>query len=242
MLYVFHGSDHDSSLKKAQTLLNSLRAKKPDAAFVRVDADSWNPALIEENLGGQGLFSNKYIVFIDRVGENSEAKEKIVDFIPAMNESTNIFIVLEGKLNVELKKDFEKHAEKVVVSDEKGVNVKFKKEFNIFALGDALGDRNALKAWSIYREAVDNGLEAENVLGTLFWQAKSIAIAQTAKSGTEAGLNPFVFGKSKRYGTNYSMDEINKLVSDLVILYHNGHRGLCDLELSIEKLLLNCGK
>ncbi len=247
MLYVFHGTDIKKSVEKAHSLINSLRQKKPDAAFVSIAADSWNSALLEENLGGQGLFSNKYIVFVDRITENSEAKEQLPEFVSAMQESANIFIVLEAKLNAELKKKIEKYAEKVVESDlpaggpETTAAAK-KKDFNIFALGDALGSRDPFKAWSVYREAVENGHEPESILGTLFWQAKSIAMAGLANTAAESGLNPFVFGKSKRYASNYSKNEINSLITNLITLYHDGHRGIRDLELATEKLLLNCGK
>ncbi len=242
MLYVFHGTDAPTSGDKAHTLVNSLRTKKPDAAFVHVTADERNSSVIEEHLGGQGLFSNKYIVFLDRITENNEAKEKVVDFISSMKESSNIFIVLEGKLLADLKKSFEKHAEKVVISDEKDMATAFKKkEFNIFSLADAVGSRDAIKSWMIYRQAIENGIESESILGTLFWQAKSMVLAREAQKASEAGLNPFVFAKAKKYAGNYSKGELNTLVTRLITLYHDGHRGMNDLELSIESLLLNCG-
>lgn len=243
MLYVFHGSDVSTAAKKAHALVDSLRAKKPDAAYVAINADHWSRAAIEENIGGQGLFSSKYIVLIDRVTENAEAKEQVGEFVPAMQESANIFILLEAKVNAELKKTLEKHAEKVVVSEPAFAKATVgKEEFNIFALADALGTRDAFKAWSIYRKAVDGGIESESILGTLFWQAKSMKLALEAKSAAESGLSPFVFSKSKRYAGNYSPNELNGLVRSITMLYHDGHRGMVDLELSVEQLLLNCGK
>jgi DNA polymerase III delta subunit len=166
MLYIFHGSNTTKSSEKAHTLVASLRTKRPDAAFVTIDADHWSSSIIEEHLGGQGLFSNKYIVFLDRVTENALAKEEIADFTEVMNESANIFIVLEGKLNAELKRSFEKNAEKVVESEE--AKVTKKEEFNIFALADALGARDSFKSWTSYREAIEKGNESESVLCTLF--------------------------------------------------------------------------
>lgn len=242
MLYVFHGSLVGMSVEKAHKLIDSLRTKKPDAAFEKIEADAWNPALLESHLGGQGLFSNKYIIFLDRVSENSEAKEQLPDYISAMHESQNIFIVLEGKLLVDAKKKFEKFAEKMVESESADKSAFKKRDFNIFALGDALGSRDAFKAWSIYREAVENGLESESILGTLFWQAKSIKMAAGAVSAADSGLNPFVFGKSKRYAGNFSPSEIDGLLYNIISLYHDGHRGIHDLELATERLLLNCGK
>ncbi len=209
MLYVFHGSDISKSAEKARALINSLCAKRPDAAFVEMIADQWSPSAIEENLGGQGLFSSKYIVFLNRVTENADAKESLPDLVAVMNESANIFILLEAKLNADLKRAVEKDAEKIVLTDvvEK---VGAKEEFNIFALGDALEKRDGIKAWKLYRAAIDSGIAPENIVGTLFWQVKR----------------------------NYSKAKSGALLKDLITLYHDGHRGQVDMELGIERMLV----
>ena len=253
MLYVFHGTDIKQSREKAHKLIDSLRAKKPDAAFEEVNSENWNQAIIENHLGGQGLFSNKYIIFLDRVTENEEAKDQIADFLEAMNESPNIFIALEGKLNAELKKAFDKSAEKAVVSETTPIGGRFpggagnsnatgKQDFNVFALADAVGSRDSIKAWTVYRQAVDRGLESESILGTLFWQVKSMILAADSKTAGEAGLSPFVFSKAKRYAGNYSQTELGRLSGDVITLYHDGHRGIKDLELATERLMLGLNR
>lgn len=226
MLYVFHGSDINKSLEKARTLANSLRAKKPDATYIEVIADNWSSSIVEENVGGQGLFSSKYIIFLNRVTENAEAKENLPDFIQIMHESTNIFILLEGKLNADLKKTVEKYAEKVVATDiiEKSSSSRFSNsntgEFNIFALADAVGSRNVLKSWTLYRQAVDSGLEAENIIGVLFWKVKTMIA-------------------SRKFGGTYSEGELSQLLTDLIRIYHDGHRGAVDSEYAVERMMLS---
>jgi len=210
MLYVYHGTDVARAGEKARDLVNSLQIKKPDAAFVKIEADSWDSEILDSHLGGQGLFSNKYIVFLDRVTENAKAKEDILKLISAMNESSNIFIVLEGNINAELKKNFEKNAEKVVEFETKKANVAESGGFNIFALANAIGNKDGFKAWIIYRQAIDNGVEPEAILGMLFWKAKTM--------------------------------QATGLARELVTLYHDGHRGLVDLELATERLVLNYGR
>ena len=237
MLYIFHGTNISKSADKARSLVGSLRAKRPDAAYIEINSENWNPAAIEENLGGQGLFSNKYIIYIDRIGDKEEVREKLIDMLPVMKESDNIFIVNEGKINAELKKAFEKYGEKVVDSSMSDIAEK-SKDFNIFSLADAVGGRDRFKAWSIYRLAIEKGLESESILGTLFWQVKSMVLAAGGKSASETGLNPFVFGKAKKAAGNYSAQELKALLERLIVLYHDGHRGLVDLELGTEKMLL----
>ncbi len=205
MLYVFHGTDATQAAIKARALADSLQKKRPDAAFVKMDGDSWNASAIEGHLGGQGLFSNKYIVLLDRVTENKDAKEGLADLIPAMQESPNIFIVSEGKLLTELKKAVEKSAEKVVECELKKEESK-EPSFNVFALADAVGKKDPVRSWMLYRKAVDSGMESEAIIGMLFWKAKT------------------------------AMDR--ELARELITLYHDGHRGLRDLELGVERLVL----
>lgn len=234
MLYVIYGPNKKVATDKALSLVQSLQSKKPDATLVKLDSDNWNSSIVQENLGGQGLFSNKYVVFFNRVCENASAKEGILDFISAMKESTNIFIVLEGTLNVELKKSFEKYAEKMVLCEEKTAVKKSFGDFNIFALGDALGEKKFMNAWALYRKALEKGLEVESILGTIFWQMKSILLASRSSSASEAGLSPFVFNNCKRFARNYSAEELENTLRKLITIYHDGHRGLVDMDVEVE--------
>lgn len=237
MIYSFYGTNISESLKKARNLVNSLRKKKPDAAYDEMSSQNWNFSVLQGHLGGQGLFSSRYIIFLNRIMENLEARDQFSDLIPSMKESENIFILLEGKLLAEQKKLIEKFSEKTVLTDiaETG---KSKKEFNIFSLADAVGSKDPVKLWIVFREAIRSGHEIESILGTLFWQVKSMVLAKKASSATETGLNPFVFSKSKRYAQNYSDTELDILMRELVVMYHEGHRGIHDLELVTEKMLL----
>lgn len=235
MLYIFHGTDSKKSGDKARALVGSLRSKKPDATFIEMDRDSWNPAIVKEHALGQGLFSNKYIVFLNEVATDEDKREELIESLSFMKESPNIFILYEGKVNAELKKAFDKKSDKIVVTDKEEGK---KSEFNIFSLADALGARDRFKSWAIYRQAIQNGQEPEAVLGTIFWQVKSMYLASNTKSASESGLNPFVFSKAKRSCGNYSPDELKNLMNQSVVLYHDSHRGSVDLELGIEKMLL----
>lgn len=237
MLYAFYGTNILKSSDKARKLRDSLLTKKPDASYIEINTDNWNPMIIEEHIGGQGLFSNKYIIFLDRLFEEEEMKEKVLEMSPLMKESENIFISCEGKINAESAKVFEKHSDKVVVTDEQVVTSS-RKDFNIFSLADALGSRDHFKAWSIYCQAIQKGLEPESILGTLFWQLKAMILALDSRSAAESGLNPFVFSKAKRFSANYSSQELKDLLQKLIILYHDAHRGLVNPEWGIEKFLL----
>ena len=237
MLFVFHGTDVAKAGDKARSLIGSLRAKKPDAPFIHIGADDWSVATLQEYVGGQGLFSAKSIIFLDRVMEDDQSKESLLGLLPAIKGSENIFIVLEGKLDAESKRIFGKYADKSA-SFQNGTTTKDNSPKKVFALADALGERLAIRAWTIYRELVDGGAPSESLIGTLFWQVKCMSLANISKIADQAGLNSFVFSKSKRYLKNYSSLEIDRLMTDIIVLYHDGHLGIADMEIGLEKMLL----
>jgi serine protease inhibitor len=154
-----------------------------------------------------------------------------------MSESENIFIISEGSLNGEVLKSMNKYATKIVCIEDKNAKVK-KSNNEIFVLTDYFASRNNIKAWEVYRKLVDSGVEAENIVGTLFWQMKSMILAYDKGSATESGLNPFVFSKSKKFITYWTYDEIVNSLEDLTVSYHEAHRGNCNLEKHLELFIL----
>ena len=117
MIYFYHGTDTDKSRLKANELIDSLKKKKPDASFFKVDSECFDTITLDEYIGGQGLFSNKYIVLLYRLCENKEVKEKFLEKIKEIKESQNIFIIVEGKIDKATIAKIEKKAEKTIVFD-----------------------------------------------------------------------------------------------------------------------------
>lgn len=236
MIYFFHGSDTKKVKEKASSLLFSLRAKKPDAEVFVLDGAAATKEILAEFAGGQGLFERKYIVRLNDVLETAEGKEVALGMFKELASSENIFLIVEGALDKKTIGAVGKYAEKT----QEHVKEKEEKKaaFNVFLLGDAFGARDKKKVWVLYRNAIDAGLAPEEIHGTLFWQVKSMLLAKEAKTAAEAGLNPFVFGKSARYAKNFSDDELKKISARLVTLYHDSHRGLVGFEEGLEQFLL----
>lgn len=237
MLYVIHGTDIEKAREKSHVLFDALKAKKPDASAETLTAEIVTSDKLDELTGSQGLFENKQIIFMDRTLENKDVREIILEKIDTIAESPNIFIFFEGKLTKEILKKFEKKAEKITgyELDE----AKVKEQSNFFPLADALGARDKKKLWVSYRDAVDHDAVSEEIHGILFWQAKSLALAAKTSSASEAGLNPFVYGKAKRFLSNWKEGEIDTMLSKLVRMYHRAHMGEADFEIELEKFALD---
>ncbi len=237
MLYVLHGTDIEKAREKSHALFEALKTKKPDAAAGTITMEDITLEKLDELTQSQGLFENKQIILMDRTLENKDVREVMLEKIDAIAESPNIFILFEGKLTKEVLKKLEKRAEKITEYEAKEGPAK--KEGSFFALADALGSRNKAELWVLLREAFDADAAPEEIHGILFWQAKSLALAAKTASAGDAGLNPFVYGKAKRYVSNFKPGEIDGLLSKLVHMYHRAHRGQAVFEIELEKLALD---
>lgn len=223
MIYFFHGTDIDKARIKANELANSLRKKKPDASFFRIDVENFDIVTLDEYIGGQGLFSNKYIILLDRLCEKKDVRDLFLDRLKEIKESENIFIIFEGKVDKTSVKKIEKKAEKTAVfdlSEKEEIEIKRKKEegLNIFEIANALGAKNKKKLWTIYRQLIEEGKVPEEIHGVLFWKVKTMLLA----------------GGS--YG--WSADQLDELIDKLITAYHESRRGICELETRMEALLI----
>lgn len=215
MIYFLHGTDIDKARAKAHEMIEALLKKKPDASFFKMNNENWNPAQLEEYAGGQGLFSNKYIVFLDRICEDKKIKDEFLDFIKVISESENIFILLEGKLDkatiTKIEKKAEKTQEFALPKEDK------KEEYNAFALANAVGNRDRKNAWVLYRQAIDRGDAPEALHGMIFWKVKQMMTS---------------------YSNSYSKEELYSLADRLISVYHDSRRGVHELETGVEAFIL----
>jgi DNA polymerase III delta subunit len=216
MIYFLHGTDIDKARTKAHEMVDALLKKKPDASFFTMNNENWSMAQIQEYSGGQGLFAQKYIVFLDRLCEDKKIKEDFLDYIKEIGESENIFILLEGKLDkatiTKIEKKSEKTQEFALPKEEK------KEEYNAFALANAVGNRDRKNAWVLYRQAIDKGDAPEALHGMIFWKVKQMMTS---------------------YSSTYSKEELYSLADRLVSVYHDSRRGVHELETGVEAFILS---
>lgn len=234
MLYVFYGSDTKKVADKAMKLVADLLKKKPDAQVFTFEEDV-SEMHIDELIEARGLFVEKHIVVLKQPFLKEETKNAVLEKLERFAQTENIFIVVEGKLLAPEKKKLEKHAEKI---EEHVRKEEVKEYFNVFQLGDALGERNKRELWSGLMRALRAGNEPESLHGTLHWAVRSMLAAGNSGSPEEAGQKPFVYSKFKRYAKNFKEGELSKLSRELITLYHESRRGKYDLETALERWVL----
>ena len=237
MLYVVFGTDGVKARDKARSLVDALQKKKPDAAVIRIDEMTAPEVGLQEYIGSQGLFEKRSIVLLDHLFTNEETEAAYLKALPELKDSPNIFIVLEGKIDAKTKKKLEKYAEKIQEFSP-AVTEKQAERLNVFALTDAFGERNKVRLWVLFQEALRAGSVVEELHGILFWQMKAMLLAAKTHSAAESGLKPFVYGKAKGFLRNYTREEVHQKSKDFVELYHRARRGAEELPIALERFIL----
>lgn len=236
MLYLIHGSDREKARAKKDELLSVLRGKRPDAEVFTLDTETFTTPKLESLYSSQGLFEQKHIAVLDGLLSDKGAKEAVLGALASLADSSSVFLLLEGALDVKTAAAIGKHAAKTFSFGEKkkaewGNNIGF-------LIADAFGKKDRKNAWVLFQKAIRAGSSAEEIHGTLFWQVKTLMLAKKTKSAEEAGLKPFPYGKAVRFAKNFSEEELGEILSRLVDMYHGIRMEGGKLEIELEKLLL----
>lgn len=251
MLYVFYGQTelgYADARDKAKAFTDGLLKKRDGALLFRITADESSRDIISSYIESQGLFIQKYIVVLDGVLSDSKKAEDIIDLLPDLKASPHIFVIIESGISASLLKKIEPHADSIKLSEGKNESKSGGADFgaaksgefaSLFVLADAMGNRDKKKAWQLYREAIDRGTVAEEIIGTLFWQMKMILLALQTTSANAAGVKDFPYQKAKRFAANFTLEEAASLSHTLISIYHDSHRGFINPEIELEKVMLS---
>ena len=117
--------------------------------------------------------------------------------------------------------------------------------YNPFAVCDAFAEKNKAKAWTIYQQALRQGIPAEEVFFKILWQIKNLLLvkkmmnAGVANVSKETGLHSFVAGKAIKAAQKFSEQELINYSYEMLKIYHEKRRGESELPIEFEKLLIN---
>lgn len=234
MLYVFTGSDAIAVRGKAHEFLDARLDE--GARAEHITAEDCTADLLRDRAGAQSLFSPeaREAVLIDSPGERPEAREAVLSLAAELAESPNTFVLIESALPAALSRDLKKYA-----AEYHGIkSAEAAESFNVFALADALARRDKKSLWVLLLRAYGAGLSAEEIIGTLSWQIKTMRLAARTKSASESGLKPFVYTKAKRGLEKFKPAELDLLSRSILEIYHDAHLGKLDADLALERWVL----
>ncbi len=232
MIYVFLG-DRLKTTEAVRKNTENLLKKKPDAEVFKITDDNFSLDLLLELINSQGLFSKKYIVVLDSVFlKNIDIKDNVL--LNSIKESEHIFFIIEDKINDSDRKSLDKFFEKVTVYDKK----ESKEFFNVFTLANDLGRKDKKNLWINFFKATSFGVEAEEILGVLFWQIKTILLCLNTKDPKEFSISPFAYKNAILFAKNWKKEELLLLSDKIVEISDMTRSGEGESEVLLEKLIL----
>lgn len=201
--------------------------------IARLSQEEYAPGYLLHYCASGSLFGPKSAYFIDVVAVAGDFYEEFLTEASSLVTSDTIFVAVASSLNADEKKVLQKAGAQIT---------EFKKNaeerFNIFRMTDALAAKDKRVLWLLLTEAKENGLSAEEVIGVLWWQLKSLRLASLTKNADDAGMKDFPYKKAKSALKHFRPFEIEELSLSLLSLYHDARRGKGEMDLSLERWVL----
>ncbi len=232
MLYVFYGSGDGAVREAAYAKLDTLRTRLPDLHVTKLDPDEYESGALASAGGTLSLFGAPQAYLLDTPSLHSEYWNELCAVAEMLADSGHHFIVIEGTLLAPQKKALGAASE---MTEYKGENTE---RFDAFKMANALTEKDKRTLWIYLQDAVAAGLPAEEIIGVLWWQLKTMRLALMTKQAAEAGVKDFPYNKAKRALTNFKPGEVEALSRSLLTLYHDGHAGKVDINLALEEWVL----
>lgn len=145
---------------------------------------------------------------------SGEQAEEFFALAEGLQKSPHTFIFQEEKL---LKKPLDFLAKKGVTVEHLPEDKK-EEVFNVFSIANAFAARDRKKMWLLLGEALRAGVAPEALMGMLHWKVRDLLAKNTPGKFTQA--------------------ELKTISRELVVLYHDAHRGVGPLDLLLERFVL----
>lgn len=213
--------------------LADMLTQAPDALVTRFNDLSFDPSLATEALVSQNLFGGGNIVVFEGILDTEEGETFYKTTLPT---TQNTVLIRETEISKEFLPEFKKMAEIIEFAAVKA----FKKPENSFALSDAIGARDKKATWVEFEKIRRRGGAMEEVHGTIFWAFKSLYVAATAtkEDALQSGMKEYTYRTNLNFSKKYLVPELKTKLGELKDMYHQAHRGECDLEAELELFLL----
>lgn len=232
MLFVFYGNDTVGVRNKAHAFIHEYEQK--GLTQQRIDSQNYVPGILADIAGATSLFGAETLYIIDTPSVTTDFYTDVIEHLEVLEQSGNTFVLIEEALLAPEKKKFAKYAETI-----EEIKKPAGERFNAFGMADSLAKKDKKMLWMQLQDAQQEGVSSEEIIGTLWWQVKSMRVAQQTTNATEAGMKDFPYNKAKRALSNFKDGELETLSHSLLSVYHDGHLGRKDIDLALEKWVLS---
>lgn len=231
MLHVLYGNGAVAVRQRALEVISKL--SEEGQRTERIDGDRYVSGVCADIAHASSLFGEKTLYIVDTPSTDVVFYEEVVSFLEAFKESQNTFVIIENTLLAPAKKVFAKYADSI-----EEIATKAAERYNAFSMADSLAQKDKKTLWIQLQDAKQAGLSAEEIIGTLWWQLKSLRLAKQTKSASEAGMKDYPYNKARRALINFKEGELETLSRSLLAIYHDGHLGKRNIDVALEKWTL----
>lgn len=228
MVHLYYGTDTIASRTKAISVASEI-----DSVIERFEAETYIPGSLQNAAEAVSLFGVATTYIVDSPSLNQVMMAELLGVMEALQTSPQTFIIVEGALTAGQIKSLKSYIDNIESFAKEKTDT-----FNTFAFADALANRDKKTLWILLAQSMRQGLSAEEIIGVLWWQIKSMRLALVTKSAIEAGMKEYPYNKAKRALRNFKEGEIEKLSHQLMIVYHQGHGGEKDILVGLEEWVL----
>lgn len=229
MLEVYFGSDRRATVDAAKQA-----ARKLGSPPMTIDERSFVPGQFDELTSAASLFGEVGVYVIDTPSSAAEFAEACITALSDMAESSNYFFIIEGRLLASQKKRLTEKANKI-----EEFTADSAEEFNRFAITDAFSRKDKKSLWVLLQEAYLVGVRDEEIVGLLWWQLKTLRLVSVTNSAAAARMKDYPYRKAQQTLKHFSQVEIEQLSHSLLTVYHDGHKGIHDMRLALERWVLS---
>lgn len=191
--------------------LRAAKRRALNASFQELDAAALTPEELAGMAGTSSLMGEKQSYLVSGLFTRDDA-DAFIELAEGLADSEHLFVFEEEKLGVAVVRELEKGGAKV----ETLKSLEKKEPFNVFAMANALSSGDKKKLWLLLVRALRQGISPENIAGVLHWKARTACAAARGPDRVRW----------------------EKLSRELVVMYHDSHRGAGDLELLLERFAL----
>ena len=231
MLFVFYGNGAVAVRQKAFDFI--VQQETLGFKLERIEGEKYVQGTCTDISSSLSLFSEKIIYLLDTPSVDALFNDEAHMALPLFKESSNIFVVIEEKLLAPEKKIFAKYAESI-----EEVASSVEERFNVFKMADSFSQKDKKTLWLQLQDAKSASLSSEEIIGTLWWQLKTLRLAKITKTAEDAGMKQYPYDKAKRSVSNFKEGELENLSQSLLQVYHDGHQGKKVTDLALEKWTL----
>lgn len=212
MLYLFHGTDDVKIRARALAVFEA-----EGVGLSVIDEETYGPGILSDAVESRSLFGDRAGYLIDHPSQNESLSQEVTDCLPEMAASPDVFVIVEGKLLAAGKKVYanithSEEFEKTALSS-----------YPVFSAADALLMKDKRALWKIITEARLEGIATEEIIGILWWQLKTLRLAERYQTAEAAGLKSFPFSKAKKALIRFTPGEVEALSHSLLEAYQLGH-------------------